>query len=160
VFELPLLAGLVHCCFDIGIKVRSILCFGDSNSFGTMPVKALGVGPSYALGIRWPDVMISHLPKWRIEVQSQPGRTTLHNDPIEGAHLNGLRILPALLESYAQLDLVILKLGTNDLKTRFSVTAQDITQSCERLIQEVLKVAKYENGHAPQILLICPPPIK
>lgn len=53
-----------------------------------------------------------------------------------------------------------LKLGPNDLKSRCSMTAQDIAQSCEKLIQKVLKAAKYDNGHAPEILPLCPKPMK
>ena len=140
--------------------MHQILCFGDSNSFGTMPVMGLGQAQSYPVGQRWPDVMAERLPNSQVIVQGQPGRTTLHDDPIEGAHRNGFRVLPAVLESYATLDLVILKLGTNDLKARFSVTPQDIALSCECLIAEVRARAKNAKGQPPQILLVCPPPIQ
>ena len=46
------------------------------------------------------------------------GRTTVWDDPIEGFK-NGSLQLPPCLESQKPLDLVVLMLGTNDLKARF-----------------------------------------
>ena len=66
--------------------------------------------------------------------EGHPGRTTVHDDPIEGEHRNGARILPALLESHRPIDLLAIHLGTNDLKHRFSVTAFEIARSLERLV--------------------------
>ena len=38
---------------------------------------------------------------------------------LKGATLNGAKLLSAILSSHLPLDLVIIMLGTNDLKTRF-----------------------------------------
>ena len=46
-----------------------------------------------------------------------PGRTTVHPDPVEGeCTRTASRVLPAILESHLPIDLVVLMLGTNDLK--------------------------------------------
>ena len=55
-----------------------------------------------------------------------PGRTTVHADPIEGAYKNGLAFLPAVLETHRPVDLVVLMLGTNDLKRRFGASAATV----------------------------------
>ena len=90
--------------------------------------------------------------------EGQSGRTTVWDDPVEGDK-NGLRYLPACLESHMPLDLVILMLGTNDLKARFSLTTLDIALGVERLVQVILNSGCGVDGHPPAILLAAPPPI-
>jgi lysophospholipase L1-like esterase len=69
-----------------------------------------------------------------------PGRTTVHDDLVEGGKRSGLEVLPAILPSHAPLDLMLLMLGTNDLKPRFSVTAAEIARSIERLVVEARNI--------------------
>ena len=111
---------------------RSLMIFGDSNTHGTPPITTLGASARFDHRHRWTSLLAAQLPDWEVVVEGQPGRTTLHDDPIEGSHRNGIRVLPALLESHRPLHLVVVMLGTNDLKHRFSVTAWDIAQSLER----------------------------
>jgi lysophospholipase L1-like esterase len=86
------------------------------------------------------------------------GRTTVWDDPIEG-YKNGKTYLPPCLETHKPLDLVIILLGTNDLKTRFSVPAADIAAGAGVLVQIVQKSETGREGGAPQVLLLAPPPI-
>lgn len=72
-------------------------------------------------------------PAFTVIEEGRCGRTTVMEDPM-AAHKNGLRYLPACLESHQPLDLVILMLGTNDLKARFSLTPDDIALGAQRLI--------------------------
>lgn len=140
---------------------RTVLCFGDSNTHGTPPATALDA-PSARFGraTRWPTLMAGHLdPDWLVIEEGHPGRTTVHDDPIEGAHRNGLTVLPALLETHKPIDAVILMLGTNDLKNRFSVNATDIALSLERLISIIRAFACGPDGKSPHILMVAPPPI-
>ncbi len=139
---------------------RTVLCFGDSNTHGTPPVLALGASDRYDRQTRWPALMAAHLGNnWHVIEEGHPGRTTVHDDPIEGAHRNGITVLPSMLESHKPLDVVILMLGTNDLKGRFSVNPTDIALSLERLIGVIRSFACGPNGAAPGILLVAPPPI-
>ena len=139
---------------------RTVLCFGDSNTHGTPPVLALGASYRYDRQTRWPALMAAHLGNnWHVIEEGHPGRTTVHDDPIEGAHRNGITVLPSMLESHKPLDLVILMLGTNDLKGRFSVNPTDIALSLERLIGVIRSFGCGPNGTAPGILLVAPPPI-
>ena len=139
---------------------RTALCYGDSNTHGTMPLATLGEMRRHPPADRWPDRMAAALaPGWSVIAEGHPGRTTLHDDPVEGVHRNGLAILPAILESHRPLDLVILKLGTNDLKPRFAVGATDIALSVERLIRTIRATPAGPGGAAPAVMLIAPPPI-
>ena len=137
------------------MKNFQILCFGDSNNWGYIPV----IGGRYAPAVRWTGVMAERLgPRFSVIEEGQSGRTTVWDDPLEGDK-NGLRYLPACLESHMPLDLVILMLGTNDLKARFSLTALDIALGAERLVQVILKSGCGVDGNSPAILLAAPPSI-
>ena len=138
---------------------RSLLCYGDSNTHGTLPLPDLDTSRRMAWADRWTTHLADLLPDWQVIPEGQPGRTTVHDDPIEGAHRNGLTVLPALLESHAPLDLVLLMLGTNDLKPRFSVGPQDIALSLARLVRLIRSSGYGPAGAAPQVLLVAPPPI-
>lgn len=139
---------------------RTVLCFGDSNTHGTPPATALGASGRYDRSTRWPALMAQHLgADWHVIEEGHPGRTTVHDDPIEGAHRNGLTVLPSMLESHKPIDVVVLMLGTNDLKGRFSVNPTDIALSLERLIGVIRSFACGPDGTDPQILLVSPPPI-
>jgi lysophospholipase L1-like esterase len=134
--------------------MRSVMLFGDSNTHGTLPVPALGQGSRMARADRWTSHFAAQLPGWEVIVEGQPGRTTVHDDPIEGAHRNGLSILPALLESHAPLDAVVIMLGTNDLKPRFGVPPVDIALGLERLVRVIRDMSPQTR-----VMLVAPPPI-
>ncbi len=140
--------------------MKTVLCFGDSNTHGTPPAPHLGASGRYDHSTRWPTLMAGHLgPDWHVIEEGHPGRTTVHDDPIEGAHRNGLTVLPSLLESHKPVDVIIMMLGTNDLKGRFSVNPTDIALSLERLIGVIRAFACGPDGSNPGILLVAPPPI-
>jgi lysophospholipase L1-like esterase len=134
----------------------TILCFGDSNTHGTPPMRFIGDLGRYDRATRWPGVMAQALgPDWQVIEEGQPGRTTVHDDPIEGPHRNGLTVLPAILESHAPIDVLAIKLGTNDLKQRFGLTGQDIALGVRKLVD----VAR-ASDKVRLITLIVPPPVR
>ena len=134
---------------------QQILCYGDSNTWGHIPVTA----ERHERNVRWPGVMAGELGSgFHVVEEGLCGRTTVWDDPIEGDK-NGLAYLPACLASHKPLDLIILMLGTNDLKTRFSVSALDIALSVERLIQVIQTAACGKGGQPPAVLLAAPPPV-
>lgn len=137
----------------------TILVFGDSNSHGTMPLAQLGAVGRHPKSARWPDVMAQAL---GVEVLSEghPGRTTVHDDPIDGVHKNGLRALPASLESHRPLDLVIVMLGTNDCKARFCLRGWDIAAAVGKLAQVIQCSNAGPGGAAPQVMLVAPVPVE
>lgn len=133
-----------------------ILCYGDSNTHGTPPMANLGVQDRHSPGQRWPDVMAAALgPDHRVIDEGLPGRTTVHDDPVEGGMRNGLTVLPAVLHSHRPVDLLVLMLGTNDLKHRFSVTGFEIARSVERLALLARAEAVVRD-----ILIVAPVPVR
>lgn len=133
-----------------------ILCYGDSNTYGTVPMADLdGPRGRYDRSTRWPCVMAADLgADWHLVEAGHPGRTTVHDDPIEGESRNGMRPLQSILESHQPLDVLVLMLGTNDHKPRFSVGAMDIALGARRLVDTILA-----SGAAKHLLLVCPPPV-
>ena len=139
---------------------RTILCFGDSNTHGTRPMATLDGDGRFGHEARWPSVMGRILgAAHEVIAEGHPGRTTVHDDPTEGPHRNGIRVLPALLESHQPLDLVIFKLGTNDLKYGFHMGPFDIALTLDRLVRLVQGFGAGPGGGVPQVLVVCPPPI-
>ena len=87
---------------------RTLLIYGDSNTHGTLPLTELGEIGRHPPGRRWTDLLAARLaPGWTVIAEGHPGRTTVHDDPIEGEHRNGARILPALLESHRPIDQLV-----------------------------------------------------
>jgi lysophospholipase L1-like esterase len=135
--------------------MRTVLCYGDSNTWGYDPATE----GRFARDIRWTGVLRKTLGDGNLVIEEGlNGRTTVWNDPIEG-YKNGKKYLIPCLETHKPVDLVIIMLGTNDLKMRFSVSAYDIAQSVWVLVEIVQKSATGPEDRAPQVLLIAPPPL-
>lgn len=140
---------------------HTVLCFGDSNTHGTQalryPLDMRRFGPDR----RWPGVMAAALGNdWHIVEEGLPSRTTVHDDPVEGLHKNGVRMLPALLDSHRPIDLVIVMLGTNDLKMRYNVPAIDIAISAEQILRVINGSNSGPDQKPPRALLVAPVPIE
>ncbi|MDF7807970.1 SGNH/GDSL hydrolase family protein [Pontiellaceae bacterium B12219] len=136
------------------MKEKTILCFGDSNTWGADPAG----GPRFDRATRWPCILQRELGKeFHVVEEGLCGRTTVWNDPIEG-HKNGLQQLVPIIQSHEPLDFVIIMLGTNDLKNRFAVSALDVANSVWQLVKTVRTCAYPLTGQVPEILVICPPP--
>jgi lysophospholipase L1-like esterase len=136
--------------------MKNILCYGDSNTWGYNPQTK----DRFPLDIRWPGVLRMELGSqyWVIE-EGLNGRTSVWDDPIEGEWKNGLRFLTPCLESHAPLDLVIIMLGTNDLKMRYSVSTSDIARGLERIVFTVQASHCGPQNCAPNLLLLAPPTV-
>jgi lysophospholipase L1-like esterase len=147
--------------------MKNILCYGDSNTYGAMPVDfdlfdedIIPGTHRYPEEKRWTTTLQKELgDKYNIIVEGLNGRCTVLDDPIEGVHKNGSTYLLPCLESHAPLDLVIVTLGTNDLKSRFSVTAFEIAKGIGILINIIKNSGSGPGGSCPEILIVCPPPL-
>ena len=139
---------------------RVVLCYGDSNTHGTMPMANLGDMGRFGAAERWPGVLAAELGSgWRVVEEGLPGRTTVYPDPISGVHKNGLSVLPAALESHRPLDVVVVMLGTNDLKHRFQVPPVEIGESVGLLVHLIRHSYCGPGTAHPAILLVAPPPV-
>lgn len=140
--------------------VQTLLCYGDSNTHGTLPLKELGESSRLAASERWPGVVRAALGTgWTVIEEGLPGRTTVHDDPIEGACKNGAIGLDIALHTHKPIDVLIIMLGTNDLKQRFSKPASDIALSIKKLIEMARGGPTGRIGDCPTILVVAPPPI-
>jgi lysophospholipase L1-like esterase len=140
--------------------MKTAICFGDSNTWGCVPMSSWADNARHDPARRWPNVMQGVLGEgWLVVAEGLPGRTTVHEDPVEGGHLSGLAYLRPCLESHRPLDLVVLMLGTNDFKRRFNLEAEDVAQGLDRLILEIAHLDVFGGG-TPRTLVVCPPPIE
>ncbi|MEZ5392089.1 MAG: SGNH/GDSL hydrolase family protein [Bryobacterales bacterium] len=136
------------------MSLQTVLCYGDSNTWGRDPHSMARL----PLESRWPEAMARELgADVRVICEALNGRTTVWEDPIE-EHRNGKTYLSPCLLSHHPLDLVVLMLGTNDCKKRFSVSAFDIGRSVGLLLDMIQKSGCGPDGGAPQVLLVSPPP--
>lgn len=147
--------------------MKTVLCYGDSNTFGWNPVSFDPLDTPLVFSQhrlernkRWTGIMASELGDgYHIIEEGLPGRTTVWSDPVEGEDKNGEKYLLPCLLSHAPIDLVVLMLGTNDLKKRFSVTAFDIAMSIGALIGIIKGSSTNMEGKSPEILVVSPPPL-
>ncbi|MDR3171726.1 MAG: SGNH/GDSL hydrolase family protein [Treponema sp.] len=141
--------------------MKTILCYGDSNTWGYNP----HTGGRYDHKTRWPMVLKTLLnggsseddPAWWVIEEGQNGRTSCRDDPVEGDR-NGLRQLIPILESHKPLDLVVVMLGTNDLKPRFSPLPYDIARGVQRVVTAIQDSRTGPDESSPEVLMVCPPP--
>ncbi len=141
--------------------MRTILCFGDSNTWGYDPdlTATSPIPVRFPPEQRWTGVMARDLGNdYRVIEEGQNGRTTVWEDQLT-PHRNGRIYLPACLESHKPIDIVVLMLGTNDLKTMFHVPPGDIAAGVGVLVRMILASDAGLNGLAPRVLLVCPPAI-
>jgi lysophospholipase L1-like esterase len=135
--------------------MKTVLCYGDSNTWGYNAADASRFPPD----VRWPGVMRRALGEgYTIIEEGLNGRTTVWDDPIEGYRSAKEYLIPCI-ETHKPLDLVIIMLGTNDLKKRFSVSAWDIAAGAGVLVGIVQQSQTGADGSGPPVLLISPPPI-
>ena len=141
--------------------MATIVCYGDSNTWGAIPMPSRAELNRFAPADRWPGVLQEKLgPTHTVIAEGLNGRTTTHDDPADGGPVkNGHRFLPVILDSHAPIDLVIIKLGTNDLKMRFSVPAYDIADGAGRLVDLVLAARNAPAKAPPKVLLVAPAPL-
>ena len=116
-----------------------ILCLGDSNTHGYC------ADPNDCAdhGIRFNEEE-----RWTCRLQKALGDESM----------DALSVIYALLKSHEVIDLLIIMLGTNDVKERFGANAACIAAGMERLILKAKSVDCWGTKQ-PNILVVAPPPI-
>lgn len=132
--------------------VKNILCYGDSNTYGYCPD---GTG-RYDVNTRWTGILQKKLGEgYKIFEEGCCGRTTVLDDP-HRPYKNGKEFLLSTLEVSSPVDLLVLMLGTNDCKSVYHQTAEQIGKGIEELLQLVKNNPASNWGDIPEILLISP----
>ena len=131
--------------------MKNILCYGDSNTFGfTLH------GGRHPYDVRWTGrLQLALGPAYRVIEEGCGGRTTVFEDPIDLGR-NGRTSLPVCLASHNPLDLVILMLGTNDMKHYFQNNAWSIGQGVAQLLHLIQTYPYAPNYSAPKVLVVSP----
>lgn len=135
-------------------NMKTVLCFGDSLTWG---YDAEGRG-RHSYEDRWPSVLEAALgDNVTVIAEGLNGRTTGYDDHLADCDRNGVKNLPTVLHTHMPLDLVIVMLGTNDLKPMIAGTAHAARAGIQRIVG-LIRHHEYSFGYdAPDILIVSPP---
>ncbi len=143
------------------IQKYEILCYGDSNTWGTVARwKKSDPNPRYGRDVRWPCVLHTLLGDgYAVQEEGLGGRTTIYTANPEMPFKNGLHMLEGCIKSHHPLDLIILMLGTNDLHQPQPLPEDQLGVGITTLVKLIQAHPEYgpEEKRAPEILLITPP---
>lgn len=140
---------------------KHILCLGDSNTHGYCadPNDCADGGIRFNEDERWTCRLQTALgSEYLVTEEGLSGRTTVFDDPLHES-MSALGVIYPLLKSHEVIDLLIIMLGTNDVKERFGANAVCIGIGMERLIQRAKSIDCWGSS-SPNILIVAPPRIK
>lgn len=130
----------------------TVLCFGDSNTFG-QPSEGHGRLP---IDVRWTGRLQQLLgPEYAVIEEGLGGRTTDLDDP-DRDDRNGRTYFQPCLRSHSPLDIVVIMLGNNDLKTKFGRETDAVATALEGYIDNIERTAWTRTGDVPAVLLVSP----
>lgn len=144
-----------------------VLVYGDSNTWGWVPTESGFPTTRFPLSQRFSGVMQRELGSgFEVIENGLNNRTTNLDYPtpigiVSGEAFNGAKTLPGLLAAYAPVDLVVILLGTNDLKAPFHRTTKESAAAIAQLIALVERSSgSVSNTYdAPQVFIVAPPQI-
>jgi lysophospholipase L1-like esterase len=142
---------------NLEIPMPTLLCFGDSNTYGTTPITDRdAIAPR--LEHRWP-VTLGNVLGWDIIEEGLPGRTFQFPCPQMGPHMDGRVGLFMALESHGPLDAIAIMLGTNDQKDHFEASPEDIVAGAAFFLDVCLSDEMQMRHAGFEPILIAPPRI-
>ena len=137
------------------MNTKNILCYGDSNTWGYIPLADHSALKSrYSLDERWPGILQALLGVNYYVIEEGLNSRTTNLDYAPPPDRNGKTYLPSCLYSHAPLDLVILALGGNDLKTYFNRSVEEIKDGLGELV-DIIQSSEYGAAlqAAPKVLI-------
>ena len=139
--------------------MKTIVCYGDSNTWGYMPKRERPQETTlnrFPWGVRWTSLLQEQLgAAYRVVEEGLNGRTTMFDCRMD-EHRNGLSDVDVCMLQQFPVDLVILMLGTNDVKDFFCATPYMIAHGAARLIERIRGGGYGPGGSSPEILLAAP----
>lgn len=139
---------------------KHIVCLGDSNTHGYCadPADCLDGGIRFTEEQRWTRLLQKNLGEdYLVIEEGLSGRTTCFEDPLHEG-LSALNYIYPCLKSHEAVDLLVIMLGTNDVKERFGASAACVAIAMGRLVKKAQSTECW-GGKKPNILVIAPPPI-
>lgn len=133
----------------------TVVCFGNSNTHGFNGATL----DRFPADVRWPGVAAGDLAgRARVIEEGLGGRTTIWDDPF-GAGRNGRTYLLPCLRSHAPVSVVVIMLGTNDLKAYYRLGPPEIASGAGLLVELARESLSGPAGMPPAVLLVAPVPL-
>ena len=139
---------------------KHIVCLGDSNTHGYCadPADCADGGIRFNESERWTRRLQAMLgEEYLVVEEGLSGRTTCFDDPIHEG-LSALPYITPCLKSHEFVDLLVIMLGTNDVKERFAASAACVAIGMGRLVKKAIATECW-GDKKPNILVIAPPHI-
>lgn len=141
---------------NINTSTERIMVFGDSISWGYVPGSK---HQRFAADVRWPGKLQQLLgDDYEIIEENLNSRGIENGDPRPGKEgRRALDYIEACLDSQDPLDHVIVLLGTNELKHEMNMTAEQVGESMEKLLDIIISRPSQFRDTSPQVTLLSPP---
>lgn len=134
-----------------------ILCYGDSNTWGYISGSD---HQRYGNNERWTRILAKLLgDEFEVIEEGLNSRTLTSNDTRPGKEgKNGYEYLLPCLDTHDPIDLVVLMLGTNELKSAYNKTAKEIGELLEDYFVKIILSRKSQlQDSYPKLLIVTPP---
>ena len=139
-------------------NAKRILCYGDSITWGRIPGDDNAA--RYSINKRWPGILQNLLGnEYEVIEEGLNGRTTNLESPLK-AGKNGAVYLFSCLEAHKPLDVIILSLGKNNLKSMYNATPESICNGIGTCLQIISREGKTASGETPKMIIVSPPIIE
>lgn len=137
------------------VDLPTVVCYGDSNTHGADG----STGRRYPRDVRWPGVVRRELAgRAHVIEEGLGGRTTIWDEPFTVGR-NGRTYLIPCLASHAPVAVLVIMLGTNDLKSIYRLGAAEIAAGAGSLVDLARESTSGPDGGRPEVLLVAPPPL-
>lgn len=141
---------------NVNTDAKRVMIFSDSLSWGYQP----GTNHlRYDAQTRWPGRLQMLLGDgYEIIEENLNSRGIENGDPRLGKEgRRALDYIEAALDSHDPLDVVVVLLGTNELKHEMNMSAEQVGQSMEKLLRIIKERPSQFRDTKPDILLLSPP---
>ena len=138
--------------------MKRILCYGDSNTWGFMPKPCHleNWNMRFDENTRWTGLLQNMLGgEYKIIEEGMNGRTSAFDDP-QNDNRNGVKFINTCMLTQMPVDMAIVMLGTNDVKSFFPYTPYVIANGVGRIVDEIRKVDYGMGGKMPEVLVVAP----
>jgi lysophospholipase L1-like esterase len=131
---------------------KRILCYGDSNTWGQVAFKEIQI----PLENRWTTILGELLLDAEVISEGKCARIAGDFETIN-PDLNGQKEFKEVLQRYLPIDVVVISLGTNDLKKRYSRTSNQIKDDLLWYKDVTKQVCEAEGVTEPRVIYLTPP---